>query len=211
MIFKKDINIEIDESIIKKKQIPILIKDKQWKNIIGDTKNKNIRSLSKELEELVIRERDLRKKLAKYNQEKRKLMNKILHLSDLLNTKGQEEVLPELERCKEEINQVNQDIDRVMESIEVYPREIQKLNLSLLKETIKIAYKDMITNNDELLVVNEEMDKLRERLGYLRDEKIVLEEKVQGLYSFLHAIVGHEEMEKLDVQFLEDEEMGDIK
>lgn len=211
MIFKKDINIEIDESIIKKKQIPILIKDKQWKNIIGDTKNKNIRSLSKELEELVIRERDLRKKLAKYNQEKRKLMNKILHLSDLLNTKGQEEVLPELERCKEEINQVNQDIDRVMEGIEVYPREIQKLNLSLLKETIKIAYKDMITNNDELLVVNEEMDKLRERLGYLRDEKIVLEEKVQGLYSFLHAIVGHEEMEKLDVQFLEDEEMGDIK
>lgn len=208
MIFKKNININIDENIIKRKQVPILIKDKQWKKIISDNKNRTIKSLSLELEELIDEEKSFKREWTKHNQEKRKLMNKILHLSDLVNTKGQEDMLPELERCKEEINKVNQNIDKIMENLESYPSQIEKLNFNLLKETIKIVYQDMICSNDELFLVAEKMDKLRQELGELRDERIFLEERVEELYSFLHDTVGHEEMEKLDIKFLEDEETG---
>lgn len=208
MIFKKNININIDENIIKRKQVPILIKDKQWKKIISDNKNRTIKSLSLELEELIDEEKSLKREWTKHNQEKRRLMNKILQLSDLVNTKGQEDMLPELERCKEEINKVNQNIDKIMENLESYPSQIEKLNFNLLKETIKIVYQDMICSNDELFLVAEKMDKLRQELGELRDERIFLEERVEELYSFLHDTVGHEEMEKLDIKFLEDEETG---
>jgi len=208
MIFKKNININIDENIIKRKQVPILIKDKQWKKIISDNKNRTIKSLSLELEELIDEEKSLKREWTKHNQEKRRLMNKILQLSDLVNTKGQEDMLPELERCKEEINKVNQNIDKIMENLESYPSQIEKLNFNLLKETIKIVYQDMICSNDELFLVAEKMNKLRQELGELRDERIFLEERVEELYSFLHDTVGHEEMEKLDIKFLEDEETG---
>lgn len=208
MIFKKNININIDENIIKRKQVPILIKDKQWKKIISDNKNRTIKSLSLELEELIDEEKSLKREWTKHNQEKRRLMNKILQLSDLVNTKGQEDMLPELERCKEEINKVNQNIDKIMENLESYPSQIEKLNFNLLKETIKIVYQDMISSNDELFLVAEKMNKLRQELGELRDERIFLEERVEELYSFLHDTVGHEEMEKLDIKFLEDEETG---
>ncbi|NLM03420.1 MAG: hypothetical protein GX214_00140 [Clostridiales bacterium] len=202
MIFRKDIDIPIDENIIKKKKIPVLTKNREWKQIIEESKNRNIKSLSNNLEKMVAEEKELRKKLKLYNQEKRTLINKILHLSDLLNSKGQEEVLPKLERSKEEINRLNEDIDKLLEEVQDYPREIEKLNLELLKETIKITYREMIANNDTLKVVDEEINKLRSKLGELIDEKIVLEEKIQRSYSFLHDTVGHEEMEKLDIKFL---------
>ena len=88
MIFRKDIDIPIDENIIKKKKIPVLTKNREWKQIIEESKNRNIKSLSNNLEKMVAEEKELRKKLKLYNQEKRTLINKILHLSDLLNSKG---------------------------------------------------------------------------------------------------------------------------
>ena len=52
----------------------------------------------------------------------------------------------------------------------------------------------MIANNDTLKVVDEEINKLRSKLGELIDEKIVLEEKYRDPI-LLHDTVGHEEME----------------
>lgn len=204
MLFRKNIDIEVDEKIIKKNRVPILIKDRDWKNIIGDSNsNKTIQSLSKQLEDLVQGERELLKQLNYNRQYKTKLMNKIIHLSDLLNRQGKEDVLPELERCKEEITKINQIIDEIMEKSHDCPQEIERVNLALLKETIIVIYKDITNGNNKLQAVNEEIQQLREKLGNLRDEKDELEKKNEMLYSFLHTVVGHKEMEKLDMRFFE--------
>lgn len=204
MLFRKNIDIEVDEKIIKKNRVPILIKDRDWKSIVGDSNsNKTIQSLSKQLEDLVQGERELLKQLNYNRQHKTKLMNKIIHLSDLLNRQGKEDVLPELERCKEEITKINQIIDEIMEKSHDYPQEIERVNLALLKETIIVIYKDITNSNHKLQEVNEEIQQLREKLGNLRDEKDELEKKNEMLYSFLHTVVGHKEMEKLDMRFLE--------
>ncbi|SET06341.1 hypothetical protein SAMN05660297_01271 [Natronincola peptidivorans] len=204
MLFKKSIDIQIDENTIKKNRVPILIKDKQWKTIIGDSNNKTIQSLSKQLNDLIDEERTLEKNLKLLRQQKTKVMNKILHLSDLLNTKGQESVLSELEESREEINRINEAIDEMVENLLSYPKEIERVNFALLKETIVSVYKDITTDHNRLSTVDEEIKDLRERLGILRDEKDELEKRVEILYSLLHTIIGYKEMEKLDIRFLKE-------
>lgn len=204
MFFRKDTDIQIDENIIKKNHIPILVRDKQWKDIISTKANKNIQSFSKNIENLLNEERELTKLLKDSKQHKTKLMNKILHLSDLLNRKGQEDVVAELEKCKEEINKTNHIIDETIEKLEIYPKEIERVNLALLKETINIVYKDISNDNEKLHAIDEEINVLREKLGNLRDEKDELEKNIEMLYSFLHTVIGHEEMEKLDIRFLKE-------
>lgn len=204
MLFKKNIDIYIDENIIKKNRVPILTKDRVWKDIIGANTSKSIQSLSNRLEELLEEEKKLKIQLKDNKQQKTKLMNKIIHLSNLLNSKGQENVLPEMERCKEEIEKINEAIDVIMEKLEEYPKEIEKINLALLKETIIIVYSDINTSQNRLFTVKDEIDELRAKLNSLREEKDLLEEKIELLYSFLHTVVGHEEMEKLDLRFLKE-------
>lgn len=205
MLFRKNTDIEVDEKIIKKNRVPVLIKDKEWKNIIASSHtNKTIQFFSKQLEDLINEEKELIRQLNNNKQYKTKLMNKIIYLSDLLNRQGKEEVLPELEKCKEEITKVNEIIDEIMDKTQDYPREIERVNLALLKETIVIVYKDITIGHDKLLVVDQEIQELREKLGNLRDEKDELEKKNEKLYSFLHTVIGHKEMEKLDVLFLKE-------
>ncbi|MCC5912203.1 MAG: hypothetical protein JJT76_17440 [Clostridiaceae bacterium] len=203
MIFRKSVDIKVDEKIIKKNRVPLLIKDKQWKTIIGSTKNKMVDSLSKELNELVDEEKQLQKKLGTFKSDKEKLINRVLHLSDLINSQGQENAMAELENCKNQITIVNDNIDDTLEALEIYPSKIEEINLRLLKETIKIAYRDITTDNDELLLVDKKIQKLRGQLGQLRDEKSQLESRIGMLYSFLHMMLGPEEMEKLDIRFLD--------
>ncbi|SNS09593.1 hypothetical protein SAMN05446037_100441 [Anaerovirgula multivorans] len=205
MLFRKNTDIEVDEKIIKKNRVPVLIKDKEWKNIIASSHtNKTIQFFSKQLEDLINEEKESLRQLNNNKQYKTKLMNKIIYLSDLLNRQGKEDVLPELEKCKEEITKVNEIIDEIMDKTQDYSREIERVNLALLKETIVIVYKDITIGHDKLLAVDQEIEELREKLGNLRDEKDELEKKNEKLYSFLHTVIGHKEMEKLDVLFLEE-------
>ncbi|SDK95929.1 coiled-coil domain-containing protein [Natronincola ferrireducens] len=206
MIFRRNIDIQIDDKIIKKNRVPILTKDKQWKTIIGNQTNRIISSLSKKLEDLLLEEKSLIKKLNGFKEHKKILMEKIIYLSDLLNTKGDQGVLIELEKCKEEIAKANDDIDSTMETLEEYPKEIERVNLALLRETVKLAYKDIINNQNNLKKIDEEISNLREKLGDLWDNKTEIEKKMELLYSFLHAIIGHEEMEKLDIHYFKNKE-----
>ncbi len=204
MIFRRIPDIPIDENKIKKNQIPILIKDEDWKNIIGNSNNKTIQNFSNELENLLKEEEKLKKELIGKRSYKAKLMDKILHLSDLINRQGKINAMPELERCQSEIVRVNPIIDDLEGNLATYPLKIQEANLALLKETISIIYKDVSRDYTRLHLVDDEILKLRARLGDLRDEKEGLERKIGVMYSFLHTILGHEEMEKLDLHFLKD-------
>ena len=51
-------------------------------------------------------------------------MNKIIHLSDRLNRKGEEIVISNMEDIKNEINNINDEIDEIRESLEIYPNKI---------------------------------------------------------------------------------------
>lgn len=204
MFFKRNDSIEFTDKIMKKSRIPILIYDKQWKEMFNNNMNKPMENLAKELKQLLDDETELHKKLKSNQNRKRILMNKIIHLSDRLNSKGEAVDVIDMENAKNEISILNEEIDKIREELEVYPQKIEDVNMELLGETAKVAYLEISTTESRLETVDYEIDSLRERLGEYRDEKEALENKVQTLYSLLHSIIGPEEIEKLDVKFFKD-------
>ena len=200
MFFRRTIDIELDENIIKKNKIPVLLKDKTWLYIRDNCKNRAMDSIAKELDALIKEEANLEKHMRTMKEKKRVLMNKVINLSDLVNSKGEEQYIPELEKSKSEIEQINIDIDQTFEMLLEFPKRIEQLNLQLLKETVKVAYQNVQTNQNHLNNLDKEISDLREKLNKLREEKEIVEKKVGILYGFLHTLVGAEEMEKLDIK-----------
>ncbi|QUH25660.1 hypothetical protein [Serpentinicella alkaliphila] len=200
MFFRRSIDIELDENIIKKKKIPILLKDKTWLYIRDNCKNRAMDSISKELEVIIKEEANLQKHMRTMKEKKRVLMNKVINLSDLVNTKGEERYIPEIEKSKSEIEQINIEIDQTYDMLLEFPKKIEQVNLQLLKETVKVAYQNVQTNQTQLNSLDKEIYGLREKLNKLREEKEIVEKKVGILYGFLHTLVGADEMEKLDIK-----------
>jgi len=202
-VFKKKVLDEIlDQNIIKKNRIPILIRDSYWKKVFSQKINRSMEALIKQLQKLIAEEAEYKKQLKLKKDRKQILMNKILTISDLVNSKGEENALEELGRCRDEISSLNNEMEELFQIIEGYPKEIEKINLELLKESLRVAYSDLVDNNDNLHKVNDEINKIRDRLNALRVEKEEREKTGEYLYSFIHSMIGHEEVEKLDLHYL---------
>ncbi|ABW19810.1 hypothetical protein [Alkaliphilus oremlandii] len=204
MFFKKAASINFANKVMKKNRIPILLYNKHWRSLYNNNMNKSMENLSKELEKLLIEQKQAQDKLRVNKEKKRVLMNKIIHLSDLLNSKGEEVQVSSIEDAKNEINALNEEIDQLLEELEIYPEKIEHVNLELLKATAKVSYAEINTTQSRLKTVDEEIERLREKLGEYRDEKESLEKKVQVIYSLLHSIIGPDEIEQLDIKFFED-------
>lgn len=206
MFFKRNNSIEFTNKIMNKGRVPILINNKHWRQLSLNNTNKTIDGLGKELEKLIEEEKRLHQDLKDYQHRKRILMNKIIHLSNRLNIKGEQIDILDLDNAKSEIAIINDEIDRIYESLEEYPQKIRDVNMDLLKETVKVSYSEIDKAETRMEFVDEEIRVLRERLGQYWDEKEGLEDKIQTLYSLLHSIIGSEGIDKLDEKFLRHKE-----
>jgi hypothetical protein len=194
--------IDIDEKIIKKNKIPILIKDNGWLKLFNEKPTKTIKRLTHKLEELIDEEKETTKELKKVNKEKRILMNKVLKLSDEANSNNNTAALDELENTKDKILDVNDKIDELQFRLEMLPREIYDTNFELLKETVAISYEDISEGRERVSYLDKEIVKIRRDLGKMWEEKFTKEKRLNDLYLYLHGTLGHEETDKLDRQFL---------
>ncbi|MCT4619264.1 MAG: hypothetical protein N4A62_07725 [Marinisporobacter sp.] len=195
-------DIILDQYIMKKNKIPVLIKDADWKNLFEVYMTKPMKKTAKELDEKVAEEKDAKKQIKAHRKLKQNLMERILKLSDEVNNNKNKEALIKLEDAKEKLLEVNDRIDEFQFKLETLPKEIELLNMELLKASIEIAYKDIEEGNKKLKTLTVEIIKLRDELKSSWDEKLNLESRVETLYSYLHNTLGHEETNKLDKKFL---------
>lgn len=197
---KKEIVLE--ENLIRKKKIPVLIMDKEWKALFNEYMTKTMKKTVEELEEKISEEKQAIVQMKILKKNKKALMEKVLKLSDDINTSQRSDSLIKLEQTKQEILETNEKIDELEYALEILPKEIEQLNLSLLKETIQVAYTDIVEGNERLKSLTKEILDLRDKLTNSWEEKLSLEERTATLYSYLHNTLGHEETDKLDKRFL---------
>lgn len=194
--------IDIDEKIIRKNRIPILIKDESWKSLFSENQRKGMEELVDNLEELMDEEKELEKLLKSANREKKILLNKVLKLSDEANSNDNMEALDKLEYTKNKILEVSDKIDEIQFRLEILPKEMYDLNLELLKKTISISYEDIMKGRKRVNYLDVKIEKLRKVLGEMWEEKFEKEKRINELYLYLHGVLGHEETDKLDKKFL---------
>lgn len=194
--------IEIDKMIIKRKKIPVLIKDNAWESLFKENQTEKMKELSNKLEELIIEEREVEKELKETHRRKKILMNKVLKLSDEANSNNDKVALAKLENTKDRILEVNDKLDELQFRLEMLPKEIHDTNFELLKETVAISYEDITEGRERVGHLDVEIQKLRKILGKMWEEKFTKEKRINDLYLYLHGTLGHEETDKLDKEFL---------
>ncbi|WIF95328.1 hypothetical protein [Caminicella sporogenes] len=195
-------DIKLDESILKKNKIPVLIKDKEWKTLFSDILTRNMKKLVNKLEKLLEEERECKSKLKEYKKQKKAYMDLILKLSDEANSKNNERALMQLEEAKNKILEINDFIEEIQFRLETLPKEIDKTNFELLKETVVISYDYIREGRERLEYLNDEIQRIRKLLGNMWEEKFTKEKKINNLYLYLHGTLGHEEIDRLDRKYL---------
>lgn len=198
-MFSKE--LDIDYNIILKNNIPLLVNNSEWKNLFGNLNNKHINIEKHKLLELLKKEKDYNIKLKKLQKDKRKAMVNIVNLSYRVNN-DDDKALENLESTKNEIIQINDEIDDIRVNLESLPKEIRQENYELLKVTIKVAYHKLKEVENKVEPINDEIEELRTRLKGLIEDKNDCEETINDTYTFLHGMIGKNEIEKLDKEFL---------
>lgn len=192
----KDINFY--QNIIKKNRIPVLTKSEEWNKIFGEGKSKSILALEKKLSELISQEEIARRQLNAVMAEKKNAMIKIIGLSEEAHINSNPYAMERMKEAEKTIREINEKMEPLMQTLETLPIEIQEANLELLKETLKFAYKEIKEGKEIKEKVEGEISLLRNQLNELRLQKEQVENRVNGLYNYIHNLLGAEEMQRLD-------------
>ncbi|KXZ40519.1 hypothetical protein SAMN05661008_00783 [Alkalithermobacter thermoalcaliphilus JW-YL-7 = DSM 7308] len=199
---KKDTQLNLQEDIIKKRKIPLLIENDSWKKLFNCGNNNQMQEIYHKLKDLSRKKKSLESETTKLQSLKRKCMAKIVYISDQLNINSSEEAEKELDKLKDEINILNEKIEKSLQEIEDTSKEIKEKNVLLLEETIKFSYSQINSGEKRLKEIEKTISELREKLNKSRQEKEDIEKKVNVTYHFLHSLLGYEEIEKLDKELL---------
>jgi len=203
MIFGNNkLDMNLIEEIVKKNKVPILVQYEPFKELIKRGLNDSIYKQIKELNEFIKEKNTIEKQLLDLQSKKPKLMAKIIYISNELNENKNIKAEQELDKLKQEMEDINNNIDMIFEKLEDMPMLIKEKNLNLLRETVKYSYERINKGESSLSDVNDKITQIRKELDELREQKEQDEEKVNSTYNFIHAILGHKDMEKLDNEFL---------
>ncbi|MDD4503613.1 MAG: hypothetical protein PHS15_02145 [Clostridiaceae bacterium] len=195
-------DIDFKDNIVKRNKIPILIYVPEWIQLFSNNKSRSMQKIITKLEELIARGKKFDLELNDLEKRKKVVMNKVLYLSKDINENNNKAALPKMEEAEKEIIEINLKIPRLLEELETIPDSINEMNTRLLKETIKRAYELIKENESESEKCQEQVNELRQKLAELIQKKVDTEERVNTLYSFVHGMIGADEMESLDKSFL---------
>lgn len=196
-------NVPLDESIIIKNRIPLLIRDENWLKLFSKSNNKVIVNLKEELSSLINEKKALEREESKLKEEKLLAMKMILGISNSINNENKIHNLALLDEYKDKIENINKQLDELSEKKINIHEEIMELNFELLKATVYYGYKDLKKREKQLKDINEELDRIRQKTKELINQKHDYQEWIQAVYTFLHGLLGREEIEKLDKKILE--------
>jgi flagellar biosynthesis/type III secretory pathway chaperone len=195
-------DIDFKDNIVKRNRIPILIYVPEWIQLFSNYKSRSMQKTIAKLEELIAREKECDSEIRSMEKRKKIVMNKILYLSKDINENMNEAALPKMEEAQNEIIDINQKIPVLLEELELLPGQINEQNTELLKETIKRSYEMIKERKSESEKCQEQVNEMRQKLSELIQKKVETEERVNKLYSFIHGMIGADEMESLDESFL---------
>lgn len=200
---KKNKYEEIEELIIKNK-IPLLTNYEPFEDMKNNHKKLPNDIIQKYyfLKELVSNRNKLEQEITRLQNEKPNVMAKIIYVSQKINEDEDTFNEEELEKLRERIYEINLKLDENFKIIEEVTVDIKETNIELLRSVVKYSYDTISKDGDNLSDIEKLVTKLRKKLDELRVEKEELEEEMNGLYRFIHGMVGYKDVEKLDNKYL---------
>ncbi len=200
--FEKTHKIQIDEALLDKKNMNLFFKEPQCHQTIEKYGNQRTRKLQRELKKAAKERVALEGRLQKKQEEKDQRINEIMALSFEINTAEKEDSVKALEKAKNDIEKLKEAINGLQSDLEEKHGQSKELEKALYKTMAEISYTRFLHEQQKLTKVEGNITSLRKKLNGLREEKEEIEHKLTELYQMLHGVLGHQQLEQMDLTFL---------
>lgn len=181
------------------KKIPILTLDNNWHKLFTQgQENEEIKALEERLNEYLKQQGKANSEIKSLNSYKKKLMNEIVAIMELPDSKEKERKMSENKRLIEETNVKLEDYrDEMLE----LPRLIDDTNYELMIATMHVCYDKIQQNTQEIEAINGWIQDFRNQLKRKVLQKQQREVMNDELYSYMHAIFGPDVIEMFDMKY----------
>jgi predicted transcriptional regulator len=194
---------KFDVGTLRRNDISLLILDERWNKLFTNTqKTPAIERSEQKLREILKEEARLLAEQKEIASAKKQHMNRIVKLTPEVFEKGDEDAKIEMKTAEREIKKINERAKRIEEQLEKIPHRLRQANLELLELTVKIVYYKIRSNRKRVEELEKLIEETRATLKEYIDEKETLTQDDTDIYSYFHNLLGGEELEKLDREFI---------
>lgn len=186
------------KEILLKEKLPIVILDPLWQAIKNELGSTTIVKNEEHLKELLKQRGQLTNDYKDYTQVKQKLLNNILTVSKILNEEGDTSQIEELDKLQKSVMVTNEKLETIDGQIKKIEAEIEEANREIIEETISIGYGYIRTYAKVQSELQTEIDHLRAEVVKKTEEKKEYEKKMSHLYTYLHSVIGYQNISKVD-------------
>lgn len=181
------------------KKIPILTLDHKWHKLFTQSQDyEQIKVLEEQLNEYLKQQGRINTEIKSLNVYKKKLMNEIVSIMELPDSKEKERKMGENKRLIEEANvRLEEYHDEMLD----LPRLIDDTNFELMIATMHVCYDKIKQNTQEIEAINEWIQDFRSQLKRKVWQKQQREVMNDELYSYMHAIFGPDVIEMFDMKY----------
>lgn len=193
---------EVFKQALIGRKIPILTLDNKWHKLFTQAEySSEIKSMEKELNNLLKRQGKITTESKEIKKIKKKLMDEVVLLADEMGehpTKKQDKDMSDHKRL---INECNEKMDAYEEEMVELPRQINQLNNKLMLITMEVCYKKLQQNTAELEEIEQWIGEIRRELKKKVVRKQEKEAMNHRLYSYMHDIFGADVIELFDMKY----------
>lgn len=181
------------------KKIPILTLDNKWHKLFTQSQEQEeIKVLEEQLNEYLKQQGRINTEIKSLNVYKKKLMNEIVAIMELPDSKEKERKMSENKRLIEEANVKLEDYrDELLD----LPRLIDETNFELMIASMHVCYEKIQQNTQEIEAINGWIQDFRNQLKRKVLQKQQREVMNDELYSYMHAIFGPDVIEMFDMKY----------
>lgn len=199
--------LRLDRKILRKNDISVLTLDERWNSLFGSfDKNSDIIECEKKIKSLMKEQAAAFNELKKARKQRKALMDRVLELTKGAFEDECPEAREEMKECQKGIRLASASIRELEGRLEELPELLRDVNLELLEHTINLVYVKIRRNMDRKKELERLIRETRERLRSYIDENETLQVDDSSIYAYFHDLLGAEELEKLDEQFLKSQE-----
>lgn len=193
---------EVYKPALLGKKIPILTLDNKWHKLFTQAEsNAQIETLSKELNELLMRQGKLNTETKEIKKLKKKLMDDIVQATGDMEETLDKKTEKKLEESKRLIEECNEKMEAYADELRLIPNEIEFVNKKLMLATMETCYEYLHDNTEEIEEIEKWVRQMRIELKKNLVRKQEKELKNHALYSYMHDIFGAEVIEIFDMKY----------
>ena len=184
------------------KKLPILTLDGQWYELfLHLEKTSRLSQLEAKLNDQLKQQGKLVNDMKDMKKLKQKLMNGIVENMEEHPQQSNRLRIKKQETSQRLILDINGKMENSKEELMEIPYQMRDTNADLAEESIRIMYKKMRENQDEIQKADQWISEYEKKLRIKQQKRKEAEDQNQALYSYLHKLLGSQMMEQLDRHF----------